>query len=77
MKWVMICVLQVYESAQIAMVRPTPTDLIDLQVGYTEGDRSGHLHVGYNQKLFIGATSFINLSFHFIYNPRSPQLNSL
>lgn len=43
-----------YEKAQIAMVRPVYTDLVDLQVGYTEGDRTGHLHVGYNQKLFIG-----------------------
>ncbi|WAR26294.1 hypothetical protein MAR_011998 [Mya arenaria] len=46
--------IKLYEKAQVAMVRPTYTDLVDVQVGYTEGDRTGHLHIGYNQKLFIG-----------------------
>jgi len=54
--------MKVYEKAQVAMVRPTYTDLVDLQVGYTEGDRTGHLHVGYNQKLFIGEDNSILLT---------------
>jgi len=53
--------MKVYEKAQVAMVRPTYTDLVDLQVGFTEGDRTGHLHVGYNQKLFIGEDNSILL----------------
>ena len=44
------------------MVRPTYTDLVDLQVGYTEGDRTGHLHIGYNQKLFIGEDNFTDFN---------------
>ncbi|KAL4226615.1 hypothetical protein ACF0H5_014598 [Mactra antiquata] len=46
--------LKVYEKAQMGMVRDIYTERIDLNVMYTEGDRTGHVHVGYNQSLFIG-----------------------
>ena len=36
------------------MVKPNPKESIVLNVGHTEGDRSGHLHVGYNQTIYIG-----------------------
>ena len=43
-----------YRKAQCAMVRAVYTHAIDLRTEYTDGDRTGHLHVGYNQSLFIG-----------------------
>ncbi|KAK3576662.1 hypothetical protein CHS0354_004947 [Potamilus streckersoni] len=47
--------LQIYRGAQMAMVRPeNPRQNINLSVGSFDGDRSGHLHVGYNQTLLIG-----------------------
>jgi hypothetical protein len=47
-------VFKVYEKAQMGMVRPVHTEKVDLDAMYTEGDRTGHVHIGYNQTLFIG-----------------------
>lgn len=43
-----------YEKAQLALVKLDYTESINLRSMYTEGDRSGHLHIGYNQSLVIG-----------------------
>ena len=50
--------LQIYRSAQLAFLATTdPEDyknLVNLTVEEIEGDRSGNLHIGYNQTLYIG-----------------------
>ena len=50
--------LQIYRKAQLAMVASTNgsdyNKLVNLTTEAMEGDRSGHLHIGYNQTLYIG-----------------------
>ena len=47
--------LIVKRDAQIAFVNPTShTSSISVRVQLMQGDRSGHLHIGFNQSLYIG-----------------------
>ena len=50
--------LQIYRKTQLAMVVSTNgsdyNKLVNLTTEAMEGDRSGHLHIGYNQTLYIG-----------------------
>lgn len=47
--------LIVMRDAQIAFVNPiTHTSSISVKVQLMQGDRSGHLHIGFNQSLYIG-----------------------
>ena len=50
--------LQIYRKAQLALVASTNGDdfknLVNLTTEAMEGDRSGNLHIGYNQTLYIG-----------------------
>lgn len=54
---------QVYEKAQFAMVRDVHNERINLIAFYTEGDRTGHVHIGYNQTLFIGMIFLVLLRY--------------
>ena len=50
--------LMIYQKAQLAMVASTDgndyKNLVNLTTEAMEGDRSGNLHIGYNQTLYIG-----------------------
>jgi hypothetical protein len=46
--------IQIYRSAVIAMVKPDDTTFrIDLRVAVIDGDKSGHIQIGYNQSFYI------------------------
>jgi hypothetical protein len=47
--------LQIYRKAQMAILNPANTkSRMDLSVEAIDGDRSGHVHIGFNQSLYIG-----------------------
>ena len=50
--------LQIYRKAQLAMIASTDSDhyhrLVNLTTEAMAGDRSGNLHIAYNQTLYIG-----------------------
>ena len=50
--------LMIYQNAQLAMVASTDgadyKSVVNLTTEAMEGDRSGNLHIGYNQTLYIG-----------------------
>lgn len=43
----------------MAMVNPEFTDRINLNTTYTDGDRSGQVHIGYNQSFLVGKSIII------------------
>jgi hypothetical protein len=48
--------LQLYREAQAALINPDdPTASVNLRVQATDGDRSGRLHIGFNQSLYVGS----------------------
>lgn len=53
--------LQIFRQAQLAILNPSnPTQRINISVVMIKGDRSGHLHVGFNQSLWIGSGQIPN-----------------
>lgn len=53
--------LQIYRQAQLAVVKPSDTkSRIDLLIEAIDGDRTGHVHIGYNQSLYIGTGKLPN-----------------
>ena len=52
---VMLDEFQIYSQAQMAIVNPDyPTAYVYVNIYTIDGDRSGHLHIGFNQSLFVG-----------------------
>ncbi|XP_033745596.1 uncharacterized protein LOC117331111 [Pecten maximus] len=52
---------QIYRGAQMAFLMPdNPFGWIDIKIGIIEGDRSGHLHVGFNQSQYIASGKLPN-----------------
>lgn len=53
--------LQIYRSASIAMVKPDDTTFkVDLSVENIDGDKTGHVQIGYNQAFYIGSGQLPN-----------------
>lgn len=53
--------LQIYRQAQMALLLPSNTkSRIDLLVDAIDGDRTGHVHIGFNQSLYIGTGKLPN-----------------
>ena len=53
--------LQIYRKAQMAILNPANTkSRMDLSVEAIDGDRSGHVHIGFNQSLYIGTGKLPN-----------------
>lgn len=53
--------LQIYRQSQLAILNPsTPTHRINVSVAMILGDRSGHLHIGFNQSLWVGSGQIPN-----------------
>lgn len=53
--------LQIYRSASIAMVKPDDTTFkVELSVENIDGDKTGHVQIGYNQAFYIGSGQLPN-----------------
>lgn len=53
--------LQIYAQAQMALLLPSDTkSRIALLVDAIDGDRTGHIHIGFNQSLYIGTGKLPN-----------------
>ena len=55
--------LQIYQKVQLAMVASRDskdyTNIVNLTTGEMEGDRTGKLHIGFNQTLYIGTGQLV------------------